>query len=110
MPNYDYRCPTCGPFTAMRSMARFQDPCACPVCGVEASRTLLSAPALAGMGATRRSVLASSERNAGSQGSTSAAHPAGCGCCLRRWPMPSALSSAGGRVFSASGPLRQNGR
>ena len=110
MPNYDYRCPTCGPFTAMRSMAQYRDPCACPACDVEASRTLLSAPAIGSMDPTRRSALAANERAASSQRPTTAVHPAGCGCCVPRRPMPSALSSVGGRVFSASGPLRQSRR
>ncbi|GEP12557.1 FmdB family zinc ribbon protein [Methylobacterium gnaphalii] len=109
MPNYDYACEACGPFTAMRPMTQFRDPCACPVCGTGASRTFLSAPAIAGMDPTRRSTLASNERHASSRGPAKTAHPAGCGCCVRRSPIPSALSSTG-RVFSASGPLPRSGR
>jgi len=110
MPIYDYDCPACGPFTAMRPMAEFRDPCACPACGAGASRTFLRAPAIAGMDPTRRSALASNERNVSSQRAMKAAHPAGCGCCVRRWPIPSALSSKGGRVFSSTGPLPRSGR
>ncbi|GJE44689.1 FmdB family zinc ribbon protein [Methylobacterium soli] len=110
MPTYDYACEGCGPFTAMRPMVEFRDPCACPACGAGALRTFLRAPAIAGMDPTRRSVLASNERNVSSQPATKAAHPAGCGCCVRRWPIPSALSSNGGRVFSSSGPVRRSGR
>ncbi|NUZ04657.1 FmdB family zinc ribbon protein [Schlegelella koreensis] len=110
MPIYDYQCLACGPFTAMRSMAQFRDPCACPGCGNGAARRLVSAPAIADMDPTRRSALAANERHASSRRPTMAAHPAGCGCCVRRWPMPSALSSKGGHVFSSSGPLRRSGR
>ena len=35
MPIYQYECEDCGPFTAMRRMAQFRDPCACPECGAE---------------------------------------------------------------------------
>lgn len=109
MPNYDYTCSACGPFTAMRPMAEFREPNACPVCGNGASRTFLSAPAIASMDPTRRSVLASNERDARRPGPARGGHPAGCGCCMRRAPIPSALSSTG-RVFSSSGPLPRTGR
>ena len=110
MPTYEYDCQACGPFTAMRSMAQFRDPCACPACGIGASRTLLNAPAIAGMDLARRNALASNERESSSQRPTKPAHPAGCGCCARPSPLPSALFSKGGRVFSSSGPLRRSGR
>ncbi|WP_267361750.1 MULTISPECIES: zinc ribbon domain-containing protein [unclassified Methylobacterium] len=110
MPIYDYACEACGPFTAMRPMAEFRDPCACPECRVGALRTFLSAPAIARMDPARRSALASNERDASSRGPTKAAHPAGCGCCMRRSPVLSALSSNGGRVFSSSGPLPRSVR
>ena len=109
MPIYDYECAACGPFTAMRPMVQFRDPCACPECGSGASRTFLRAPPIAGMDPTRRTVLASPERGANGRGLAKAAHPAGCGCCMRRSPIPSALSSTG-RVFSSSGPLPRSGR
>lgn len=109
MPIYDYDCGTCGPFTAMRSMAEFRDPSACPDCGTAALRTFLGAPSIAGMDSAQRGALAAKEREAGDQGRTKAAHPAGCGCCVRRSPIPGALASKG-RVFSSSGPLRRSGR
>ncbi|WP_082653492.1 zinc ribbon domain-containing protein [Aureimonas sp. AU22] len=109
MPNYDYACPTCGPFTAMRPMAEFQEPCVCPDCGTSAPRTVLRAPAIAAMDPVRRSVLASAEAGMSNRGTAKAAHPAGCGCCVRRSPIPSAMASTG-RVFSASGPLPRSGR
>lgn len=110
MPVYDYDCDACGPFTALRPMAECRDPCVCAACGAAAPRAILSAPSLAGMDPARRRALASNERDATSQRPAKAAHPAGCGCCVRRWPIPSALSSNGGRVFSSSGPPRRSGR
>ena len=110
MPIYDYECEACGPFTAMRPMAEFRDPCACPECGAGAKRTFLRAPAITGMDPTRHSALASNGHDVSSQRATKAPHPAGCGCCMRRWPIPGALSSNSGRVFSANGPLRPSGR
>lgn len=107
MPIYDYACDACGPFTAMRPMARFRDPCACPECGVGASRTALSAPALV-RGNAGRIACAATEPRANPAPRASSAHPAGCGCCVRRLPLPGALS-AGGRVFTAHGPIRRGG-
>lgn len=101
MPIYDYDCHTCGPFATMRPMAQFRAPGTCPDCGADAPR-LFSAPAL---GRLDPSALSASERRASSEGSTKAAHPAGCGCCARRAPIPGALASKG-RVFSSNGPVR----
>ena len=96
-----YDCHRCGTFTAMRPMAEFRGPCACPTCGCSAPRASLSAPSLVGMDSARRNLVASNERGA------KAAHPAGCGCCVRRWPLPSALSSKGGA--SSRRTVRQGG-
>ena len=110
MPTYGYDCEACGPFTAMRPMAEFRDPCACPTCGVGAPRAFLGAPAIAGTNPARRWVPVPSGRDADGPRRGNAAHPAGCGCCVRRWPLPGALASNGGRVFSSNGPLRRSGR
>ncbi len=47
MPTYDYACPSCGGFDAIRSLAARNEPCACPACGTEAPRVFVSAPWLA---------------------------------------------------------------
>ena len=104
MPVYEYVCRECGTFTALRPMAEFREPCACPTCGCSAPRASLSAPRLVGMGSAPRSLVASNEPGA------KVAHPAGCGCCVRRWSLPSAVSSKGGRIFSSNGPPGRNGR
>lgn len=108
MPIYDYACDACGPFTAMRPMAQFRDPCACPECGAGATRTFLSAPTIVSGTAGGRIACAATEPPATYPRQASAAHPAGCGCCVRRLPLPGALS-AGGRVFTAHGPVRRGG-
>jgi putative FmdB family regulatory protein len=104
MPVYEYVCRECGTFTALRPMAEFREPCACPTCGCSAPRASLSASRLVGMGSAPRSLVASNEPGA------KVAHPAGCGCCVRRWSLPSAVSSKGGRIFSSNGPPGRNGR
>ena len=109
MPIYDYACEACGPFTAMRPMAQFRDPCACPECGAAAPRTILNAPAIAGGNPGSRIAHAATGPNGAPQHRAAAAHPAGCGCCARRLPLPGALS-AGGRVFTSHGPVRRSGQ
>lgn len=47
MPLYSYACTACGPFSAMRSLADFQQPTACPMCSRPAERTL-AAPRVLG--------------------------------------------------------------
>ena len=107
MPIYSYDCERCGPFTAMQPMARFQHPCPCPECGTEAPRTTVSAPAIASTGRSGRSVYQAAEPSDTHRRPSAAAHPAGCGCCTRRLPLPAALS-AGGRVFTSQGPVRRS--
>jgi putative FmdB family regulatory protein len=74
MPQYDYGCPSCGPFTLSRPMAKYDQPQSCPRCGEAAPRALLTGPAIGGMS----SAGAASEGRANAQGRW---HPSGCGCC-----------------------------
>ncbi|MGP4806311.1 FmdB family zinc ribbon protein [Agrobacterium cavarae] len=104
MPMYEYSCSACGPFTAIRPLAAFREPCACPACDAAATRDLLSAPALVSMERARRGPASNGCEE--SSYPAKAAHPAGCGCCVRRSPIPVALSSKG-RVFTSSGPPRR---
>lgn len=107
MPTYNYECEGCGPFTATQPMARFQEPCACPGCGTTAPRVVSGAPAIGGIGAAgATSDKASWTMDTGPRRSASA-HPAGCGCCTRRMPLPGALSRSG-RVFASHGPARRS--
>jgi len=109
MPIYDYECEGCGPFTAMRPMAQFRDPFACPQCGVDAPRAFLGAPAIAGTSRGGRIAHEAARPGATDVRHSSATHPSGCGCCARRMPLPGALS-AGRRVFTSHGPVRRTGQ
>ena len=79
MPFYDYGCDHCGPFTAFRAMAEYEEPLACPECGVMAPRVLLAAPRLGGMDQARLAAHATNERSAHAP-RRSHAHGPGCGC------------------------------
>jgi putative FmdB family regulatory protein len=80
MPEYDYLCPDCGPFSAIRPMVEFNLPQPCEGCGRPAPRAMLTAPALSAMDAGRRNAFATNERSANSP-TRAKAHPSGCGCC-----------------------------
>ncbi len=55
MPVYEYLCEKHGPFEAIRPMSEYAAPCACPVCGADAPRVMLTVPRLGLLdGATRR--------------------------------------------------------
>ncbi len=84
MPTYEYDCPSCGPFEAIRPMAEFQAPHPCAGCGDPAPRVLLSAPRLSGMDPGRRDAFATNERSAHAPTRSRGAHPASCGCCKPR--------------------------
>ncbi|MGE0385362.1 MAG: FmdB family zinc ribbon protein [Gammaproteobacteria bacterium] len=88
MPLYDYDCPHCGVFSARRPMAQSGDPHPCPGCGTKADRTLVQAPAFAGMPSDLRLAHATNERsaNAPTRSGQSTSHGAGCACCRRRTP------------------------
>lgn len=82
MPVYEYDCPACGDFTAMRPMAEYREPQPCPGCGVPAPRVLLSAPRLPVLGAAVRKAHAINERSAHEpKRSGGKTHGAGCACC-----------------------------
>jgi len=68
MPNYDYDCQRCGPFSESHPIADYARPQACPACGDLAPRAL-TLPAIGG--ASAEPAAASPFR----------AHPGGCSCC-----------------------------
>jgi len=87
MPTYDYACPDCGGFEALRSLAQRGEPCACPDCGTGAPRVFVAAPRLACLdGATRRAHETNERASHAPRSSRDGSygrlrHPAGCGCC-----------------------------
>lgn len=80
MPEYDYLCDTCGPFTEIRPMSDYAKPQPCPDCGASAPRALLTMPALGLMDAGRRKAIATNERSAHAP-AVAGQHPSGCACC-----------------------------
>ena len=80
MPIYDYVCPNCGPFSALRPMAEYELPHECESCGAEAPRAILSMPAIAGMDRGRRIAAETNERSS-HEPKRSKGHAPGCGCC-----------------------------
>lgn len=87
MPTYEYACPGCGGFEALRPLAQRNEPAACPDCGTDAPRVFASAPRLALLDGSTRRAHAVNERArhepASSRDAARLRHPAGCGCCAR---------------------------
>ena len=95
MPTYDYRCPGCGDFAAMRPIARRDEPCACPACGGFADRALVAAPSLASMPAASRRAHTINERSAAApRESARGGHGPGCGCCESKVTLAGAPGAA----------------
>jgi putative FmdB family regulatory protein len=63
MPIYAFRCPGCGPFDVMRTMAEAGAPARCPECGSEARR-VFSPPGLALLATPVRQALDIEEKSA----------------------------------------------
>ena len=85
MPTYDYGCPQCGSFDALRSIAMRNQAAVCPDCSGVAPRIIASAPALALMEGGIRQAMNTNERARHEPKSSGdyarLKHPAGCGCC-----------------------------
>jgi putative FmdB family regulatory protein len=84
MPMYEYLCEGCGPFAEIRPMAEYDRPSACPACGVDAPRVILTAPNFSSLSDTRRLAHATNERSASAPrtlAETKSAHGRGCSCC-----------------------------
>ena len=87
MPTYDYACPACGGFEALRSLSQRDEPCSCPDCGTASTRVFVAAPRLACLSSETRRTHETNERAShaprssrdGSYGRLK--HPAGCSCC-----------------------------
>lgn len=85
MPTYEYDCPHCGPFTAMRRMAECEQPNECPECGENAPRAFLTAPAIPSLSAESRLAFSTNERSSNAPKTLAehkaSRHGAGCSCC-----------------------------
>jgi putative FmdB family regulatory protein len=77
MPVYEYLCAACGPFTALRPMAEYEAPHACPECGATVARAILTPLRLASLSVGTRKAHALNERSRHEPKALSAADPAG---------------------------------
>jgi putative FmdB family regulatory protein len=101
MPTYDFRCETCGVFSAVRRIAERDAGCVCPQCGTAAGRTL-SMPSLSLMAGTTRAGHQVNERAAHAPKRSSEyrhVHGPGCGC---------SSSKPSGKSATAPGALKGN--
>ena len=106
MPTYDYVCPACGPFDALRSLAQRNDPCFCRTCGAASARAWVGAPRLAAIDAGLRRAHETNERAAHAPKSSKAggAHPAGCGCCAGAKRGATVTAQDGSKAFPSKRP------
>lgn len=110
MPTYDYACAGCGAFDAIRSIARRDEPAACPDCGAPSPRVLVAAPQLACMDGAARGAHATNERAQHAPRSTREGygrlrHPSGCGCCGGGGKRMGTVKAAdGSKAFPAKRP------
>jgi putative FmdB family regulatory protein len=103
MPIYEYECSECGGFTAMRPMVQCREPAACPACGAQSPRVLLTAPAFAAMPAAARRAHAVNERSANEPRSASK-HGAGCSCCGGGKQTSAVVGANGAKAFANRRP------
>jgi putative FmdB family regulatory protein len=101
MPTYDYVCPDCGPFDALRSLAQRNEDCPCRACGAASRRAFLTAPRLAAKNARRDAAHAPtmSKDVAGIK-----SHPAGCGCCAGSKRGATVRAPDGAKAFPSKRP------
>lgn len=82
MPTYDYECPRCGLFEAVRSIADRNLPGSCGECGAETHRVMVAAPQLAMMPSDQRIAFSTNELASHEpKHSSNYRHPSGCSCC-----------------------------
>ncbi len=108
MPTYDYACPGCGGFDAIRSLAQRDAPAACPDCGAAAPRVLVAAPRLALLDGGARTALATHERARhepkSSREYARLKHPTGCGCCATGKRGATVTGAVGQKAFPSKRP------
>lgn len=104
MPMYDYACADCGEFTALRPLAQWRDPAACPQCGVLSGRIVGGAPAVSALSSAVNRAHAANERSANEPRSTRAGHGLNCGCCGARPRGRTRTSGDGAKSFAGARP------
>jgi putative FmdB family regulatory protein len=106
MPLYEYECMTHGVFHALRPMAEYQSPQACPCCGEQATRVVATAINLSHVTATNRKAHERNERSAHAPASSrDKKHGAGCSCCSdARQPGKTVTAADGAKTFPSQRP------
>lgn len=102
MPTYDYDCPHCGVFDAVRPISQRNAAIACPFCDGQAERTIVAAPVLGSLSAAARTAHATNER-AANEPKRSGSHGSGCGCCSTSVKFPTASDAPGAPRSSSNG-------
>lgn len=108
MPTYEYTCPDCGGFEALRALPDRNLPAHCPLCNTLSARVFASAPRLALLTDITRSAMDVNERarhepkHSGSY--MRLKHPAGCGCCKPGQRSATLTSAAGNKSFPTKRP------
>ena len=109
MPTYDYACPQCGGFEALRSVSQRDTPCACPDCGTVSPRVFVAAPRLACLSSELRFAHETNERarhepqRSGNYARLK--HPAGCGCCSSSQSRKATVTApSGAKAFPSKRP------
>jgi putative FmdB family regulatory protein len=108
MPTYDYACPDCGGFDALRSLSQRDLPADCPGCGAASPRVFAHAPRLALLAGSTRSAIETNERARhepkSSKDYARLRHPAGCGCCSTAKRGATVTAPSGAKAFPSKRP------
>lgn len=108
MPTYDYACPSCGGFEALRTLSQRDEPAACPDCGTASPRVLAAAPRLAWLDGATRLAMDRNERARhepqSSRDYQRLRHPAGCGCCSPGKRSATVTAANGNKSFPTKRP------
>ncbi len=108
MPTYDYECPSCGSFDAIRSISARNDPAACPACGTASPRVIVASAGLAYLDGTTVKAMETNERARhephSSKNYVGHRHPAGCGCCSSSKKTTTVRGRDGSKAFPSKRP------
>ncbi len=111
MPTYDYVCPDCGAFDALRGLAQRNEPCPCPYCGKASTRALVAFPRLSCVSGSTRYAHETNERashapttSREAAGGKPSRHPQGCGCCSGGKRSATVTGADGSKAFPGKRP------
>ena len=108
MPSYDYACPACGGFDALRTFVQRDEPAACPDCATLSPRVFAAMPRLACLSSETRRAMETNERARHEPKSSGnyqrMRHPAGCGCCSPGKRSSTVTAANGAKAFPSKRP------